>query len=1126
MSDLPRPITGRLLKNKNKISINIALLLLLLCTLLASPLQAAGELIDINVAAMPAKSAFASFRTQTGFNVQWSGVEVTDVISKTVNGSMSAEQALELMLAESGLKATLVDSKTFVISLDSDDSRTTRLSQAAADAEEELLEEVVVTGTQIKGAAISEALAVSLFNVEDIEATGASSVGELLDYLPEQGQNFQNEAANATNVNAVRGDVGAFNLRNMGTGNTLVLLNGRRMVQTAGYQTETIGGSFVPVNTVNPNEIPAMGIRRVEILRDGASAIYGADAVAGVVNTVLQDNFEGLSVRARFDWYDNLPRNNGRVNIKWGRDFNDGRTNVSVFADYYHRDRVNSQDDKRWASSDHRSKLPDDSPFLVDEDGDPVTTFRNSSVDAGFGQFDMSGSVDDVTDTRGEFETYPWSDDMCQHEDAWRINDNMCGIRDGLHRDEYGALSSGPYYDYNKPPFGRDLRSDLNRYNAFLFINHEFENGTEAYTELSYYQADTKFLSRPSTTLSGFEMFVGAENYYNPFGPCGSPNRLPDDIIGEDFTCNGRDLRMDFYRWVEVPRKVDNTAKTWRFVQGFRGAWGDWDWDTALVWSEAKRTDITHNRISNTLMWEALHDPTATAYNPFASGFPGDMSGTNIEQALVDVSRRNKTDLKLVDFKLSKAELFDLPAGPVGFLFGAEYREESFVDDRDDRLDGTITYTHSNGTTFPFVSDVMNSSPSSDSKGGRDTTSLFVEFAIPVFSNFDLQAALRYEDASDYGDTTVGKLAFGWRIFEPLLIRGSWSEAFRAPNLVTVNEGLVVRSNGRTSYVCRYAEELWDVGRDPSDPRYEEASEELDCTDNVQRRAQGSEQLVPEESTNTSLGLVWQPVDTLMITLDFWEIEKTGTIGLFGETNHSLLDTLLHIDNGLSGCDSFVGNPAQGYSDVAPGDEEYYTYANICPVGQWLSTLDAYANLDTRIVEGYDIGVFYGIETKYGSWDLTVRGSFYEKYVQEAGPLTQSLIDAAESGVFPEGFPTPTGFGDLLRENGNQTTKYNTSLRWSRDNFGAGLSAYYLSSFIETGPGVRQGQKWVIPSMTTYNGYVDYFAGLFDTQTRFRFGINNLFDERAPLADENFGYFPDAHRDYGRYYYVDVRMDF
>ena len=93
-------------------------------------------------------------------------------------------------------------------------------------------------------------------------------------------------------MNSARGDVGAFNLRSIGTGNTLVLLNGRRVVNAAGYQTEEVGGSFVPVNTANSNALPVYGIDRVEVLRDGASAIYGADAVAGVVNTVLKNDFE------------------------------------------------------------------------------------------------------------------------------------------------------------------------------------------------------------------------------------------------------------------------------------------------------------------------------------------------------------------------------------------------------------------------------------------------------------------------------------------------------------------------------------------------------------------------------------------------------------------------------------------------------------------------------------------------------------------------------------------------------------------------------------------------------------------------------------------------------------------
>jgi outer membrane receptor protein involved in Fe transport len=206
----------------------------------------------LDVAALPAKSAFEAFHTQTGFNLEWSADEVAGLTSKSVSGSMSAEEALQLMLADSGLKATQLNDSTFVIH----SSRVTRLSQTATDAQEDVLEEVIVTGTQIKGAAISEALSVSVISEQQIESLGISSGDELLGYMPENGQNFLNEAENISGgVNAVRGDIGAFNLRNMGTGNTLILLNGRRLVQAAGFQTELIGGSFVPVISVNSNAL-------------------------------------------------------------------------------------------------------------------------------------------------------------------------------------------------------------------------------------------------------------------------------------------------------------------------------------------------------------------------------------------------------------------------------------------------------------------------------------------------------------------------------------------------------------------------------------------------------------------------------------------------------------------------------------------------------------------------------------------------------------------------------------------------------------------------------------------------------------------------------------------------------
>ena len=154
------------------------------------------------------------------------------------------------------------------------------------------VEEVVVVGSQIKGAKITGALPVSIISRENIEAIGVDSGDDLLENIAEQGLNYFNEAEDASGgVNASRGDVGAYNLRNLGVGNTLTLLNGRRLVNSPGYQTELIGGDYVPTTSVNSNLIPVTGIDRLEILRDGASAIYGADAVAGVINNVLQTGY-------------------------------------------------------------------------------------------------------------------------------------------------------------------------------------------------------------------------------------------------------------------------------------------------------------------------------------------------------------------------------------------------------------------------------------------------------------------------------------------------------------------------------------------------------------------------------------------------------------------------------------------------------------------------------------------------------------------------------------------------------------------------------------------------------------------------------------------------------------------
>ncbi|WP_237068014.1 TonB-dependent receptor domain-containing protein [Microbulbifer guangxiensis] len=940
----------------------------------------------------------------------------------------------------------------------------------AKDTKQESIEQVTVVGTQIKGAQINEALAVSVVDAEDIANMGVDSGEELLALIPENGQNFFNEAENISGgVNSARGDIGAFNLRNLGTGNTLVLLNGRRVVNAAAYQTEEVGGSFVPVVTANSNVLPTAGLERVEILRDGASAIYGADAVAGVVNNVLKNDFDGFSVSVKHTEYDNFERDTQKLAIEWGETFNGGRTNVSAFFSHYQRDRIAASEDPRWANSDLRDLIPENSPWYDD------TAFRNNSANSLYPQLDMpSGNLQDegLTDRSGEMEIYPFGDERC----TFAINQYVCGAPDGQGTERY-----------NLNEF-RDVSSELERNNLFVFVNHELANGMESFSEIGLYSSSTTMSRHPTASFSTSELIFSADNPYNPFGV---------------------DFVLDNYRFAELPRIVENDGDNFRLLQGLRGTYGDWDWETAVLWNKDEKSDVTRNRVSNTLMQEALNDTTLDAYNPLSGGV-----NSNIERALIDVRRDSESELKSFDVKFSNNALFSLPAGSVAALAGFEYREESFVDDRDDRLDGTIQFTDKEGDTYPFVSDVVNSSPTPDNRGERSVTSIFGEVQVPVFDNFDLQLALRHEDFSDFGDATVGKVAFGYRPVEQLLLRGSWSEAFRAPNLVTINEEIIARNSTTTDWACVYAAEN---GGDPD-------QDVLDCTYSIQRIAEGSDQLEAEQSTNTSLGLAFTPLDSLTMTVDFWTIEKEDTIGLFGEENHTLLDLYYRLQNGTANC-AGVGNSAVNRGEIDPDEAGFYEAAGICAAGTVDSVNDRYANLDTRTLAGYDVGIYYDLYTDFGEFGLKYNGSFTTQFEQDAGGDAAVLVEAQKNGDIPVNFPV-AGFADLIGKDGNQEERHSLQLSWRYDKFGASLSGFQIGEFYQDSLTLADGTRYVIPSMTTYDATVDYRFDYAGASNRVRFGVKNLTDERAPLADAYFGYFSDAHNDYGRYYYLSLKSSF
>ena len=971
----------------------------------------------------------------------------------------------------------------------------------AADDE---VEEVVVTGSQIKGAKITGALPVSILSNDDIEAIGVDSGDDLIENIVEQGQNYFTEAEDASGgVNASRGDMGAYNLRNLGVGNTLTLLNGRRLVTSPGYQTELIGGDYVPTASVNSNLIPVTGIDRLEILRDGASAIYGADAVAGVINNVLQTDYEGLTVRSRVVAYDHFETEDTKTTLKWGSFFNDGATNVSVFFDHYDRGNINAQEDPRWGAGDHRPFVDDDSPWKTS------TSFRNLSSHSLYGQFDMVTSSEHgssnplnhvFTDSNGEFELFPIGDPRCNNRSSQGGAIFDTGYGTCIAQDGNGAIRSNFW--------GKtDVRSELERMNVVMTINHDMGNGTEAFTELGFYTSESDRIAHPSYAFSSSKHRVGPDNYY-------LNSLLYDDDDGvEDgvFLFAGYQLYIDNYRYEERQRLVNVKKDTYRFLQGFRGSNGDWDWETAFVTSKATADDVTSNRMSNNLLKEALNDSTAAAYNPFTGG----NYATNIERTLIDVYRKGSSELTMFDFKMSNNELWTLPAGDVGLLLGFELRDEEMDDDRDPRLDGTITYTDYEGDTYPLVADVLNSSPTGDVSGSRDVTSFFAELQIPVAEKVDMQLALRNEDFSDFGSATVGKLALGWDVAPWMYLRGSFSTAFRAPNIIQVNETTVVRSGTRYDRAAFQVNAVQSVDNViDSDSRY-----------TIQRMATGAAGLDAEESDNTSIGVVLTPTDNLLVTVDTWTIEKDKTIGLFGRENQTVNDMLLRFANGTNNCDSFAGDPLVVREAPDEGDAAGFAAAGVCPFGDIKYIQNDYTNMALRTVEGTDVGVYYSLETDNGSsFDVRYNGTFLDKFEQKASGDFAALQAKKDSGEIPESIPLK-GFGDLLGKDGVYDEKHSIRVSWDKGPYRVSLTGLKKGSFEQTSLGLIDGVAYVVPSMTTLNLTMSYDFDVRGNKAKVRFAVKNLEDERAPTADRYYGYYADAHSDYGRNYYVDFQLN-
>lgn len=984
---------------------------------------------------------------------------------------------------------------------------------SATGAAQDVQDEIVVVGSQIRGSQVTDVLPVTVLEAEDIDAVAATGGDDLLRAVPQAGDVAFNESRDAGGSNDARGDTASINLRSLGTGNTLVLLNGRRLVLHPGTQAENL----VPVQSVNSNAIPAKGVKRLEILRDGAAAIYGTDAVAGVVNTVLKTRFNGLTVEVEGTVTGRSDQEEFDVAFEAGRTFNGGRTNISLFGQYNQRDALYARERRRSRSSDLRSQVVG-TPFEGDSD------FDNRTTDTIWGEFQrLTNSYVASTTTAnyngtaltssGIFHVQPSTNDGCvapgQTVDTCFDNSTLAT----------GGADANLRYNTNTE---RTIQGANKRLNLFSYINHEFSDSLEFFGEIGYYRADYTSQREQETALANQRVIIGANAYWNPFGATGTTQRL-SGLTG--VAAAGVPLELLDYRPVDTgPLEVNVENVTTRYLAGLRGTFGGWDWESAALYSRANTRD-TMSTVSLTRFQQALNRADATAYNPFNGGDPlnpgsfdsSPASADTIRSFMVDVSRENSTTLALWDFKLSRPDLLSLPGGNVGVAAGVEYRKETYRDDRDPRLDGQIVFTALDGTSNG--SDIMGASPTPDSAGRREVGSAFAELAIPVISpsmdipfvhRFSLQLAGRFERYSSFGNVAKPKVAGSWYPVPFFQIRSAWSQGFRAPGLPQQFERGIQRANGRQDWIRCEA-----MSRKGTLASFDDCAQSFSTVSN----RSGSQDLTPEESDNFTVGATFtapmpRSAGKLTLTADYWEIRQKNLIGLFGDGNALTLDYYLRMNGSFN---PNVQRAAPTATEIA-----LFQGTGLDPVGRVIQVIDNYANLNPRVVRGYDLGLLYSIDdTPLGNFSFKVNAARTLEFYQTPDSQKAMLLAAQAAGNIDVTIPI-SGAASLLEQDGRPKWRVTGSMTWRSGDYSVGYFSSYVGGVDDTGASQADGTLWRVDDHMTHNLYGQVTMG----KTRLRVGVRNLLDKEAPLSDNPYGYNGDLYSNKGRSFYASLRHRF
>ena len=778
-----------------------------------------------------------------------------------------------------------------------------------ADQTPQKIEKIEVTGSSIKRVEGESALPVTIIKREEIVRSGVTTAAELLNRISANNTGGYAETT-AIGDQGSPGFAGA-SLRGLGSNATLVLLNGRRVSNFAFGNT----GGFSN-GSADLNAIPLAAIERVEVLKDGASSLYGTDAIGGVINFILRNDYRGFEGTA---YYGNSQAGGGqkkRATLTGGiGDLDTQKFNIFGTLDYQKSGRLRAQD-----------RAFSKTALIRHADGTVDKTSANS--------FPAN-----IYDPYGAGFVNPTAAEGCRPPASLKRTPAS-----GSCRFDYASVI--------------DIIDPSERTNAIVRGVLQIAPDHQLYAEGTYSRNRYQFVISPTpasfaTTHADPVTGATAHILYPAGGPFYPGLGITPAVPG--LTPGPIDL---FYRTFELGGRADvSTTEAYRGVFGAKGTFVGWDYDTALLYSKSKGTDVfTTGYVSENRLIAAM---ATGLINPFDFNNAQGQALLQSTQISNVPTRTSETTTKSVDGKVSK-ELAQLPAGPLALALGADYRRETLADIFD-----------------PIVSsgDILGGGGAlKSSTGSRNVKGTFAELNVPIIKNFETTLSARYDKYSDFGSTVNPKIAFRWQPAKTFLARASYGKGFRAPSLydifTPVQTGNTANANS-------------DFVRCPVT-----ANAAQDCNIQFNTRTGGNPALKPENSEQATLGFVFEPTERTSIGIDFYKINKSQNIS-------TLTDSVI-----FASAASQAKYEANGTITRFPGTQVVNGVTLPLPI--------AFVNLFTTNLgnihtDGIDLDATYkGPATDIGRFSVNFSGTYVHKFEIQ---LEQGGVYTENAGIFFNGGP-------------------------------------------------------------------------------------------------------------------------